>query len=60
MACSWCRDRFGVRWQIVPRVLMEALGHPDPVVQGRVFAAMQAMVKIDHAAIAAAVAGENP
>ena len=57
MACSWCRDRFGVRWQIVPRVLMEALGHPDPVVQGRVFGAMQAMVKIDHATIEAAVVG---
>lgn len=59
MACSWCFDRFGVRWQIVPRVLMDALGHEDPMVRGRVFMAMQQMVKIDHAAIAAAVAGED-
>ncbi|WP_338240663.1 VOC family protein [Aurantiacibacter hainanensis] len=58
MACSWCRDRFGMRWQIVPRVLMQALGHPDAAVRGRVFAAMQQMVKIDHAAIEAAIAGE--
>jgi predicted 3-demethylubiquinone-9 3-methyltransferase (glyoxalase superfamily) len=57
MACSWCFDRFGVRWQIVPRVLMDNLGHPDPATRGRVFAAMQSMVKIDHAAIEAAVAG---
>ncbi|MFU7527902.1 VOC family protein [Qipengyuania sp. ASV99] len=59
MACSWCRDRFGVRWQIVPRILMDGLGHSNPAVCGRVFAAMQAMVKIDHAAIAAAVSGED-
>jgi predicted 3-demethylubiquinone-9 3-methyltransferase (glyoxalase superfamily) len=58
MACSWCFDRFGMRWQVVPRVLMDGLGHPDPVVQGRVFAAMGSMVKIDHAAIEAAIRGE--
>lgn len=57
MACSWCYDRFGVRWQIVPRVLMDNLGHPDPAVRGRVFMAMQSMVKIDHAAIEAALVG---
>lgn len=59
MACSWCFDRWGLRWQIVPRVLMEALGHPDPEVQGRVFAAMQTMVKIDIAAIEAAISGDS-
>lgn len=59
MACSWCFDRFGVRWQIVPRVLMDALGHPDPATRGRVFGAMQQLVKIDHAAIEAAVAGAS-
>ena len=48
-----------VRWQIVPRVLMDNLGHPDAETRGRVFAAMQSMVKIDHAAIEAAVAGER-
>lgn len=59
MACSWCYDRYGLRWQIVPRVLMDALGHPDAAVRARAFEAMQTMVKIDHAAISAAVAGEG-
>lgn len=59
MACSWCVDRFGVRWQIVPRILMDGLGHDDAQVRGRVFNAMMGMVKIDHAGIDAAVAGEN-
>ncbi|WDA40110.1 VOC family protein [Erythrobacter sp. BLCC-B19] len=57
MACSWCRDRFGIRWQIVPRVLMDALGHEDAGVRGRVFGAMMGMVKIDHAGIEAAING---
>lgn len=57
MACSWCYDRYGVRWQVVPRVLMEGLGHEDAEVRSRVFEAMQSMVKIDHAGIQAALAG---
>lgn len=57
MACSWLTDRFGVRWQVVPRVLTEGLGHDDPAVRQRVFAAMMEMVKIDHARIEAAIAG---
>jgi predicted 3-demethylubiquinone-9 3-methyltransferase (glyoxalase superfamily) len=57
MACSWCRDRFGVRWQIVPRILMEGMAHPDEAARRRVFMAMQQMIKIDHAAIEAAIAG---
>ena len=57
MACSWLTDRFGIRWQVVPRVLMEGLAHEDPEVKGRVFGAMMQMVKIDHAAIEAAIAG---
>lgn len=58
MACSWLTDRFGMRWQVIPRVLMDGLDHEDPEVRARVFAAMQQMVKIDHAAIEAAIAGE--
>ena len=55
-ACGWCRDRWGVSWQITPRVLTDAL------VQGaaparRAFEAMMTMGKIDVAAIEAAVAG---
>lgn len=57
MACSWLTDRFGIRWQVAPRILMEGLAHEDPETRGRVFAAMQQMVKIDHAGIEAALAG---
>ena len=57
MMCSWLKDRFGVRWQIVPRVLMEGLRHPDMAVRERVFAAMGAMQKIDHAEIETAIRG---
>ncbi len=57
MACSWCYDRWGVRWQVIPRILMDGLSHDDPEIRGRVFGAMQQMVKIDHAGIAAALEG---
>ena len=56
-ACGWCKDRWGVSWQITPRVLMAALAKPDPAAAGRAFTAMMDMGKIDHAAIEAAVAG---
>jgi predicted 3-demethylubiquinone-9 3-methyltransferase (glyoxalase superfamily) len=57
--CSWCKDRWGFSWQIVPRVLMEAISSPDPAVAKRAFAAMMTMRKIDIAAIETAVAGEQ-
>ena len=57
MACSWCTDRFGIRWQVVPHILMDGLGHQDAEVRGRVFNAMMGMIKIDHAGIEAALAG---
>ena len=56
--CSWCRDRWGVSWQIVPRQLWAALTSPDPGAAKRAMAAMTDMVKIDIAAIERAVAGE--
>ena len=56
-ACGWCKDRWGLSWQITPRVLMEAITHADPAVAQRAFAAMMTMVKIDVAAIEAAVRG---
>jgi 2-polyprenyl-6-hydroxyphenyl methylase/3-demethylubiquinone-9 3-methyltransferase len=56
-ACSWCRDRFGVSWQIVPRALMEGMSDPDPVAAKRVFEAMMTMTKIDIAKIEAARRG---
>ena len=57
-ACSWCRDRWGISWQIVPRVLTQALSHPDATARARAFTAMMGMTKIDHAAIEAAVRGD--
>lgn len=56
-ACGWCKDRWGVSWQITPRVLTEAIAHADPVVAKRAFDAMMTMTKIDVAAIQAAVRG---
>jgi predicted 3-demethylubiquinone-9 3-methyltransferase (glyoxalase superfamily) len=57
IACGWCQDRWGVRWQINPRALTQGLTDPDPAARARVFAAMQQMVKIDIAAIEAARRG---
>ena len=56
--CGWCKDRWGISWQITPRSLMQALGNPDRAAAGRAFTAMMGMKKIDSAAIAAAVAGD--
>ncbi len=56
-ACGWCKDRWGVSWQITPRVLVEGLSHPDQATRQRIFAAMMEMGKIDIAAIEAAKAG---
>lgn len=55
--CGWCKDRWGISWQITPRVLSEALGHPDPAAAKRAFDAMMTMTKIDVAAIEAAIRG---
>jgi predicted 3-demethylubiquinone-9 3-methyltransferase (glyoxalase superfamily) len=52
-ACGWCKDRWGVSWQITPRVLTEAMAEGGEVA-ARVFAAMMTMRKIDVAAIEAA------
>jgi len=56
-ACGWCKDKWGLSWQISPRVLVEAVGGPDPVVAKRVFEAMMTMKKIDIAKIEAARRG---
>ncbi|KTB65082.1 MULTISPECIES: VOC family protein [Pseudomonas] len=57
-ACGWCKDKWGVSWQITPRVLSEAVTHADPDTAKRAFDAMMTMTKIDVAAIEAAVAGD--
>ena len=54
--CGWLKDRYGVSWQIVPRILMELIGDPDPAKSQRVMAAMLKMTKIDIAKLQAAYA----
>jgi len=56
--CGWCKDRWGLSWQITPRVLTEAFTSPDRALAKRAFDAMMTMRKIDVAAIEAAVAGK--
>jgi predicted 3-demethylubiquinone-9 3-methyltransferase (glyoxalase superfamily) len=55
-ACGWCKDKWGLNWQITPSVLTEAMAQGGDVAK-RAFEAMMTMGKIDHAAIAAAVKG---
>jgi predicted 3-demethylubiquinone-9 3-methyltransferase (glyoxalase superfamily) len=56
--CGWVKDRFGLSWQIVPRVLIERMADPDPAKAKRVMEAMMEMKRIDIAAIERAYAGE--
>jgi predicted 3-demethylubiquinone-9 3-methyltransferase (glyoxalase superfamily) len=55
--CGWCKDRFGVSWQVVPRRLPELLGAEDRDAAERVARAMLEMRKLDIAALEAAAAG---
>ena len=57
--CSWCKDRWGFSWQIVPRVLLEAMKDPDRAAAKRVMEAMMTMRRIDIARIVAARAGKT-
>ncbi|MGJ4891901.1 VOC family protein [Bradyrhizobium sp. HKCCYLRH3099] len=54
--CGWCKDKWGLSWQITPRVLTDAMAEGGEVAK-RVFAAMMPMHKIDVAAIEAARRG---
>ncbi len=58
-ACGWCRDKWGLSWQITPVALTKAISNPDPAAAKRAFNAMMNMGKIDHAAIKAAVRGAS-
>lgn len=49
--CGWLRDKFGVSWQVVPSILGELLGDPDPEKSGRAMEAMMGMKKLDIAAL---------
>ncbi|WP_312051206.1 VOC family protein [Acinetobacter schindleri] len=55
--CGWCKDKWGISWQIIPMALLEASYSPDPLVAKRAFDAMLKMKKIDVAIIQAAVRG---
>lgn len=52
--CGWLKDRYGLSWQIVPPVLFELLGDPDPDRSSRVMQAMLGMGKLDIAGLRAA------
>jgi 2-polyprenyl-6-hydroxyphenyl methylase/3-demethylubiquinone-9 3-methyltransferase len=52
--CGWCKDRWGVSWQVTPRALIAAISDRDPAAAKRAFEAMMRMKKIDIAAIEAA------
>lgn len=55
--CGWCKDKWGLSWQITPTVLTEAFTDPDRVAAKRAFDAMMTMKKIDVAVIEAAWRG---
>ena len=57
--CGWIKDRYGLSWQIVPRVLIQRLGDSDPAKAKRVMEAMMQMKRIDIAAIERAYEGET-
>ena len=56
-ACGWCKDKWGVSWQITPVALTKAITDSDPAAAKRAFDAMMHMRKIDIAAIEAARKG---
>ncbi len=56
--CSWCKDKYGLSWQIVPKQLGELMGDPDPEKSQRVMQAMLKMQKIIVADLQKAYDGE--
>jgi 2-polyprenyl-6-hydroxyphenyl methylase/3-demethylubiquinone-9 3-methyltransferase len=56
-ACGWCKDRWGISWQITPRMLTAAMSDPDRAAAKRVFEAMMGMTKIDIAVLETARKG---
>lgn len=55
--CGWCKDKWGLSWQITPTVLMKAIANPDSAAAKRAFDAMMQMKKIDITVIEAALLG---
>lgn len=56
--CGWCKDRFGLRWQIYPKRLLDLLAHADRAVAARAMQAMMTMRKIEMADVEKAAFGE--
>ena len=56
-ACGWCKDKWGLSWQITPIALSQAITDPDPAAAKRAFDAMMQMGKIDIVTIEAARRG---
>lgn len=59
MRCGWLTDRFGVTWQIVPRLLLDMFSAGDGARTGRAMAAAVTMTRLDIAALARAADGEG-
>ena len=58
--CGWCKDRFGLSWQITPQALTDMMSNTaDPAASRRAMDAMMRMKKIDIAALEIAYAGEK-
>ena len=55
--CGWCKDRWGLNWQVVPKGMGEFFSTQDPAAIDRWMRAMFTMQKLDIAALAAAAAG---
>ena len=55
--CGWLKDRYGLSWQIVPKILFEMMADPDPAKSKRASDAMMKMVKLDIAKLEAAYRG---
>ena len=56
--CGWLKDRYGVSWQVVPKVLVDMIGDPDAEKAKRTTAAMLTMKKLEIAALEKAYAGQ--
>jgi len=57
--CGWCKDKWGISWQITPRALTDVMTSGDKAAAKRAFEAMMTMKKIDVATIEAAIRGEE-
>ncbi len=55
--CGWLKDRFGLSWQVVPKIVSELLNHPDTEKSQRAFAALMGMKKLDIAELKRAFEG---